>query len=327
MSILGKLRQHGFDLTGDGNMTIRGDLYAANLIAKRRVWYVDAAKSASGNGKTWSKAFATIQEAVDACSDRYGDIVLVGPGKYQENVLINNDKDGITIKAICPGWETQFRASDGATDGSLHAFSDPNTSITASGIGFTVCARSVTIDGFCMDGGGGCVGIYVGDGYGVADVGSTSRNAASARIINNLFRASNEGTNTPGLVLKGCSDNVIVENNVFRECDYGILISPGSGKTNQAPIIRGNHFHGCSTYGVYKYNENTDVGVAVVNNVFHDGADTMTYAVVMQGTGVHLIAGNLFGCTNKILCSTTDFTSGNFEGNTGGTAGTFVDET
>jgi hypothetical protein len=291
------------------NLTIAGGTVAP---AARYTYYVDPTSGSDANaGTSWSAAFKTVQKAVDATTDRGGSLILVGPGKIQENVLLEKDHDAVYLKAVFGPWETQWRASDGSTK---HAFTDTNAEAgSATGIGLFVGARGCVVDGFCFDGGGGYVGVVVGDGYGVGDVTEgTSQNPASCKIINCLFRAGNEGTAIPALVLKGCSDNVVVENNFFRECDYGVYIASGSGRTNQTPIIRNNHFIQCSTYGVYHVNESTDTGIQVVDNVFLDGnGNTMTYAVKMQGTGVHLIANNKFGCTNTFSASATDFQSGN----------------
>jgi hypothetical protein len=300
---------HWKNIEVDKSLWVNGSNIAPTF---RTVLYVSTYAGGAGDGSSWDKACKTIQQAVDLVTDRAGTLILVGPGKYQENVLIEKNHDAIYIKAVCGPWETQLRVSDGTTK---HTFTDTNAEAgSATGIGMFIGARNVTVDGFCFDGGGGYVGCVVGDGYGVGDVTQgTSQNAASCRIINCLFTAGNEGTAIPALVLKGCSDNVIVENNVFRTCDYGIYISSGSGKTNQAPIIRNNHFIGCSTYGVYKCNENTDLNVQVIGNTFLDGGGaTMTFAVKFQGTGQHFMAGNWFGCTNSESLSLTDFASGNF---------------
>lgn len=299
----------------------------------RAVFYVDPTSGSDGNdGLSWDEPLKSIQAAVNKVVDRKGTLILVGPGKIQENVLLEKNHDAVYIKAVCGPWETQWRPSDGLSGpgAAVHAFTDTNAEAgSAAGIGLFIGARNVTVDGFCFDGGGGYVGVVVGDGYGVGDVTQgTSQNSASCRIINCEFTAENEGTAIPALVLKGCSDNVIIENNEFRTCDYGIYISSGSGKTNQAPMIRGNYFCGCSTYGVYKCNENTDINVQVIGNSFLDGSGgTMTFAVKLQGTGQHFMAGNWFGCTNSESLTTSDFASGNFLSVTGKTTNaTYVSE-
>jgi len=301
-----------------GNVKIDKNLYIGGsqipVTSPGTIYYVDPTNGSDDkNGLTWDSAKKTIQAAVDLTGDRTGDIIYVAPGKIQENVLIEKDHDSLKLVAIAGPWETQWRASDGTTK---HAFTDTNAEAgSSSGIGLFVGARNVLVDGFCFDGGGGYVGVVVGDGYGVGDVTEgTSQNPASTRIVNCHFRASNEGTAISGLVLKGCSDNVIVDSCTFRNCDYGVYIASGSGRTNQAPIIKNCHFYGCSTYGVYKANENTDINCQVIGCTFLDGdSNTMTYGVKMQGTGVHFIAGNNFGCTNSWSASATDWQSGNFK--------------
>lgn len=282
-------------------------------------YYVDpqglTGNDTTGDGLSWASAFRTVQKAVDSCGDRLGNTILVGPGKIQENVLVEKTHDAIAIIAVRGPWETQWRGGDGATWGTLHAFTDTNgEASSATGIGLYVGARNVTVSGFCFDGSdGNTVGLVVGDGYGVGGVTQgTSQNSASCRVVNCLFDNDNAGTGLPGLVLKGCSANVIVENNMFRKCDVGVYIASGSGKTNQGPVIRYNVFQWCSTYGVLKANENTDIGVQVLHNDFLDGpSSSMTYAVKFQGTGVHFVADNCFGCANTFSAAATDFQSRN----------------
>ena len=281
----------------------------------RAVFYVDpTAGNDQSDGLSWSSPVKSLQVAVDKVVDRLGTLILVGPGKLQENVLLEKNHDAVYIKAVCGPWETQFRGGDATTK---HTFTDTNAEASSStSLALFVGARNVTIDGFCFDGSDGAtIGMVVGDGYGVGNVTQgTSQNSASCRVINCLFDNDNTGTLLPGLVLKGCSANVIVENNMFRKCDVGVYIASGSGKTNQAPTIRNNQFQWCSTYGVLKANESTDVGVQVIGNSFLDGpSSSMTYAVKMQGTGVHLIAGNWFGSAQTFSAASTDFQSGNYK--------------
>ena len=54
-----------------------------------RIWHVDAAVAASGNGLTWPTAKKAIQEAVDAASG--GDQIWVAEGIYYEHVMLKSD--------------------------------------------------------------------------------------------------------------------------------------------------------------------------------------------------------------------------------------------
>lgn len=266
--------------------------------------YVSKSGNDSYDGLTWGTAKLTIQEAVDTITDSVGALILVGPGKYQENVLIYG-KDGVTIRALVPGWESQMRPSDGATKITFTA-----GGIASAGVAFAVLSRSVTIEGFCLDAGGAYDGIYVGDGYAI-DTGY-NKNTASARIINNLFRGGAEGKR--GLFLDGCSDNVIVEGNVFEDfVNGGLFISAGGSRTVQRPIIRYNEFLGNQGYGIYMKSDASTVNCLVRGNSFTDktGGTAMTRSCIFQGAGVHYFVGNFDASANGAIGSATDFMSGN----------------
>ncbi len=51
------------------------------------VWHVDASLPVSGDGKTWQTAFTTIQEGIDAASER--DTIIVAEGTYVENIRLH----------------------------------------------------------------------------------------------------------------------------------------------------------------------------------------------------------------------------------------------
>jgi len=276
-----------------------------------RAWFVDGEKSATGDGTSWDNAFLTIQEAVDASGDMTGDVVFVAPHKYTENVVIENH-EGLTIKAVVPGWTTRVRASDATTK-----YEGTTSGYTTGGYCFLLLDRSVTIDGFCLDADGAYGGAYVGDGGAITAVASvpssTSCNSANCTVRNCLIRSG-----SVGVALHGCSDNCVIENNVFSEQKgVDVAILAGTGRTNQRPIIRNNIFYAgaSSTYGVDENNSATNVGTVVHDNVFAERAGGWTYAIRFQAAGVHFISGNHFMCDNLWSASATDFISGNFGAN------------
>lgn len=59
-------------------------------------WYVDANVASSGDGKSWSTAFASIQDAVRAAGN--GDVVHVAPGRYFGRIRVE-----IPIDLLGPG--------------------------------------------------------------------------------------------------------------------------------------------------------------------------------------------------------------------------------
>jgi len=71
--------------------------------AKR--FFVDASLGSDGNdGLSVNSPIATIQKAVDMCTDGAGDSIFVAPGTYAENVVITS-KDYISIiGAVIPGY-------------------------------------------------------------------------------------------------------------------------------------------------------------------------------------------------------------------------------
>jgi len=253
----------------------------------------------------WS---STIQDVIDnKCVDGRPDHVYIGPGKIKENVLIV-DREGLSLSGIVEGWFTQIRPSDATTKRTLSSVSG----FTVQGLGFAILDRSVSISDLLIDGGGNYLGIYIGDGYRI-DTGY-SANSASARIRNVVFRGGNEGE--LGILLDGCSDNVVIEGCTFDQLSKaGIQIDPGGARTVQRPIIRDNLFRSCNIYGIDMYSSATTVNVLVQDNTFQDGAQAFTYGVRFQSTGVHSLVGNRFACANTWSASATDFISGNYGSN------------
>src|SRR5690606_25711128 len=72
-------------------------------------------------------AFPTIQQAIDVAAE--GGTVLIAPGVYNENVLVN--VENLTLR--------------GATGNPADVVLDGNTPVAMGGIGITVAANNVTI--------------------------------------------------------------------------------------------------------------------------------------------------------------------------------------
>jgi len=96
MSREGDLIQMGIIPDLDGSIRINDRIYARNLLTpKGDVYYVDKLVTSSGTGKSWSRAYKTIAEAitvVNAAIDwsaspwATGAIILIAPGVYAENL-------------------------------------------------------------------------------------------------------------------------------------------------------------------------------------------------------------------------------------------------
>ena len=90
MSDQGALIRNGIIPDLDGSIRIAGNLYARNMVTYIDiVWYVDGRRTTSGNGKSWTRAFKTIEEALIAVAASYANnsartfhTIYVGPGDY-----------------------------------------------------------------------------------------------------------------------------------------------------------------------------------------------------------------------------------------------------
>jgi hypothetical protein len=257
----------------------------------------------------------TIQSAVNATSAYRGDIVLVMPDKWQEQIYIA-DKPGIKIKAVVPGWQTQMRPGDGPTKYPWTPAGTPTGALTG-GATFYVLSQSVEITGFNFDGGGGYSGIYVGDGdvvAGLVALGYGNENAASCWIHDNLFSGQSEGHY--GVDLEGVGANCVVEHNILEKWTKdAVRVGSYSSRSNQGVTVRNNDFlAGNSAYGVTVINiAGGNVNTAIEDNNFRDGKSLAFTAAVNSLTtdGVTAIMGNRFGTVLSIIAQATDRVSGN----------------
>jgi hypothetical protein len=275
----------------------------------------------------------TIQSAIDSLpGNQVGessnlsqcDVVLVAPGKYQENVYIAGrtssggvvtvkGHDGLKLIAVSPGWETRIRVNDASTKYALVG-GGVHENQTATGI--VVMARSVEIAGFCIDGDSAAYcGIYAGDGVRSGFRTGSGGNASSLHVHDCLFQKGGYG-----VLLDGAGSFALIENNIFNQLTYaGVAMTPGGGRMTERPVIRNNVFyHANAGYGVdIPYNNASSdgcVGMAVLNNAFMDGVSlACTAPVRFQRTGVHTMSGNLLACAAAPTGSATDFCSGNTE--------------
>jgi len=106
MSIIGKLHQYGVGVSKGGNLTMQGDLYARNIVTPRdNVWYVNKGNTSSGNGKSWSKAFLTITEALAVAGDY--DVIVIAHGFYTEAATLTVTQVGLKIIGLNSSGKTR----------------------------------------------------------------------------------------------------------------------------------------------------------------------------------------------------------------------------
>lgn len=265
-----------------------------------------------------SRMHSTVQAAIDAATDGRGDMVLVGPGKWKEEVKVISKRNikifgtgGATGDAMC-----YFRPSDASTH---YGFTTKNGS-TTSGACFHIMSKGVEISGFYFDGGGNYAGIYAGGGLNGGVTGYTTENASGLYVHDCFFRGGAEGY--VGLYLNGPRFGVRVENNYFERWKGGAIeVDAGNANCENALIYRNNFAAGASGYGVWIYNENNTKSLIIRENVFVDSVSAaFTYAVKNAGsTGVIGLAGNWFCCDVKTYLQGSDFTAGNYYGQVGST--------
>lgn len=176
--------------------------------ASAATWYVDGSVVASGGGTSWATALTTIQEGIDAASE--GDIVIVAPGTYVENIVFG--LDNLVLRSTNP-WDPLVVAEtaiDGGHVGSCISMTElqgPETVIS----GFTIT------NGSAEDGGG----IWGGPYY------------PRARIEWNVI-VNNSASSTGGGLYR-C--NGVIQYNVIGENEAGY----GAGLAYCGGTIRYNH--------------------------------------------------------------------------------------
>jgi len=330
----------------DQQVTFAAGLSGANTPGQ--IFYVDPRGPQYGkgnddnNGLSWSSPLATIQAAVNKCTDKRGDIIFVGAAanakntddtdyrKIKENVLITKSNVHIYAVPMMGTWSHQYRPSDGDQFSRTKYAISLYGAVVSDSVGFVINAQCVEIAGFCIDVGGGTVGVYVGDGSGITGTASESYNSTGTWIHDNFIRGGSEGTTGAGIVLQGCGSDVVIENNIIEQCGgFGVYIGSGSGKTNERPVIRNNEFVDNKGYGVYIYGSATNRNIRIIGNSFTEETNTMTAGIKSgtEGTSSHtFVANNCFGCDTPLDLATTDFFSGNFKKTTGTATETYIAE-
>ena len=183
------------DIVGYPQMTT-GDYY-----------FVDAARTADGGGKSWEDAFADLDTALSAVGD--GDVIYMAPGTYTGNYETEDEtvSQNVSVIGVSPGMPgirggvnlvpttssspiitnnaSGWRYSNlcfrpGATSSGIKLVADQNTTAYIAGTAGSI-SQGVTVDN-CMFWGGST------GKYGIEAAGLTDYNGIHyANIINNHF--------------------------------------------------------------------------------------------------------------------------------------------
>jgi len=189
---------------------------------------------------TGSTTYPTIQKAVNAAND--GDIIVVGPGYYNESVTINA---AITLLGAQAGNDARVDRHDPAKESIVDATGKGSSALY-------VDEESVVIDGFTVEGAHSYgspspypAGIYVGSYKYV-------------QVLNNILQNS-----STGVYLYGAGQDVI-EHNLFRNNNEGGEVDSGYGIfLNGVPylVITENEFTGNKAAAIGSMNETQDASI------------------------------------------------------------------
>jgi parallel beta-helix repeat protein len=242
--------------------------------------------------------YATIQAAVNA--SRSGDVVIVAPGIYTENVVIadkrlllrstNSHNESVVAATIIdltglagPGLEVRGSAAQNTT---VSGFTVRNSAAE----GIVVTGTAATIE-YCQVSQNQLAGIRSGGGYVTDNI--ASGNGADGISVSNCQVKDNSVSSNGGCGLKSSSDNVISGNTVVGNAATGILMQ-GAGSHR----ILGNTVTGNGDGGIVC----EDSGE--INGNFISGNTAASSA------GVRITGDGPFSVTQNLICSNAATVSG-----------------
>jgi hypothetical protein len=133
-----------------------------SMHAQAAVWYVDIRNTSTQDGKSWAKAFRTIQQAIDAAANAGGGEVWVAQGTYGEartsfphgagqNTGSLMMRTGVAVYGGFAGNETTRSARNAAANPTIIDGSRSRNNLAAYHV--VVGAEGAVLDGFIIRGG------------------------------------------------------------------------------------------------------------------------------------------------------------------------------
>ena len=193
-------------------------------------YYVDSSRTTSGNGKSWTKAFITIAEAVAAslAAGGHHDTILI---KGTDNVdsdadPVNDYSESVTIDATQVG--LRIIGMGNGPEGVKWTVGTQDEVI------LTINAIDCVVENIRFRPNGATSGAAIW----LANNAALTENANGAQIRNCIFRSTTE-TALAGIWTEGAND-VIIENNVFTSVATAVLQSTTPNSVSYRMIIRNN---------------------------------------------------------------------------------------
>jgi hypothetical protein len=285
-----------------------------------RVLYVDASRSATGDGSSWATAFTTLREAMLAALCTTVDSILVASGTYlpsraQSNALRDTSfiisRGGLKLYGGYPngGGQRNPAANPTILSGFLSGDVSTNSSYHVLVItGLAAAADSVVVDGFTIRG-----------GYA---------NGSGSKIMNSSAIPRNSGG---GLLINGNSDgnkvairNCTIAANYAADAGAGLYINTTSPLITNS-LIAGNNanygggiFNGGSASAIFASitvagNRAGNTGGAMRNS----GSTPSIYNSIFYGNSDGVSNNNAsFSAFNSLIQGATSTANNNLNGNT-----------
>jgi hypothetical protein len=244
------------------------------------VWTVSKTSSNTTCSYPSQTTCNTIQSAVTAASS--GDVILVGPGTYNESVTIMDEpnatppysRDGLSLLGAQAGRDARL---------DRHG---PESIVNSTGTGnpgITVNANFVVVDGFTVTG-----DTTATPPAGIV-VGSKSTGYYWAQILNNILENSGTGVYLyrPGSDSVHRSPYAVIEHNLFRDNTPGTGVSFGFGIFSNGatgPVITENAFTGNKAVAIVISGGDH---AEITNNTSEDDGAFVAYVGAIQSLFSH----------------------------------------
>lgn len=270
------------------------------------IFYVDSGIGGA-TGLTWATAVATIDDAVNLCTNDAGDFILVAPGHAEDMGTTDPDVDktGVTIIGLGEGEQRPVLSADTSTDI------------------FTIDGDDIAVYNL----------VFLAHTPDVAKGIDITANSENTVIKNCTFTVHTAGTDEFLIAINigADADNVLIEDNQFYMTGGNATEAILFDGTCDYPVIRGNEIFGdYSTACIYGDSTGAGVQILIEDNVLYNGDDTgglnTEPGIELKSTTSGIITGNTIVCDevspDVAIVAAACYISGNTYTETIGIAGT-----